>query len=124
MSSFFLIERHRITGSSITVDDVRESARAAQDPTVTVGVESSPPLTNSPAEEPQVLSFAELKELIEQGKTDQIPNNRVIPNDLSVHTPYALLVAVTEGHDPTERGSKHVYSSAQEETLGSMNYGE
>lgn len=34
--------------------------------------------------EPRTLSFAELKELIEQGKTDQIPNNRVIPNDLSV----------------------------------------
>ena len=34
--------------------------------------------------EPRALSFAEIKELIEQGKTDQIPNNRVIPDELSV----------------------------------------
>jgi hypothetical protein len=33
---------------------------------------------------PRTLSLAELKELIEQGKTDQIPNNKIIPNDLSV----------------------------------------
>lgn len=37
-------------------------------------------------EEPRVLTFTELKELIEQGKTDQIPNNRVIPNVLSVRS--------------------------------------
>ncbi|KAI0088308.1 hypothetical protein BDY19DRAFT_994216 [Irpex rosettiformis] len=40
-----------------------------------------------PDNEPRTLSFAELKELIEQGKTDQIPNNRVIPNELSTELP-------------------------------------
>jgi hypothetical protein len=34
--------------------------------------------------EPRVLTFTELKDLIEQGKTDQIPNNRVIPVGLNV----------------------------------------
>ncbi|KAI0795555.1 hypothetical protein C8Q75DRAFT_456411 [Abortiporus biennis] len=47
--------------------------------------------TGSPEEpatkEPRTLTFAELKELIEQGKTDQIPNNRVIPNDLNPANP-------------------------------------
>jgi len=33
-------------------------------------------------EEVRTLTFAELKTLIEQGKTDGIPNNKVIPNVL------------------------------------------
>ena len=49
--------------------------------------------TNRPAEqggeqaareEAPALSFAELKALIEQGKTDGIPNNKFIPNTLNV----------------------------------------
>ena len=35
-------------------------------------------------EEAHILTFAELKALIEQGKTDGIPNNKLIPNILSV----------------------------------------
>lgn len=35
-------------------------------------------------EEVPTLSFAELKALIEQGKTDGIPNNKFIPNTLNV----------------------------------------
>ena len=35
-------------------------------------------------EEAHILTFAELKALIEQGKTDGIPNNRLIPNILNV----------------------------------------
>ncbi|OJT11859.1 hypothetical protein TRAPUB_11578 [Trametes pubescens] len=31
-----------------------------------------------------MLSFAQLKALIEQGRTDEIPNNKTIPNVLSV----------------------------------------
>lgn len=42
-----------------------------------------PPASPEP-EEPRVLSFAELKELIESGRVDQIPNNKVIPEKLSV----------------------------------------
>ena len=35
-------------------------------------------------EEARTLTFAELKALIDQGKTDGIPNNKVIPNVLNV----------------------------------------
>lgn len=35
-------------------------------------------------EETGTLTFTELKALIEQGKTDGIPNNKVIPNNLNV----------------------------------------
>ena len=34
--------------------------------------------------EPRHLSFAELKTLIEQGRTDEIPNNKQIPDKLNV----------------------------------------
>jgi hypothetical protein len=33
---------------------------------------------------PEVLTFAQLKELIEQGRTDEIPNNKHIPDVISV----------------------------------------
>ena len=35
-------------------------------------------------QEPPTLTFAQLKELIEQGRTDEIPNNKKIPDILSV----------------------------------------
>ncbi|KAH7910540.1 hypothetical protein BJ138DRAFT_1152657 [Hygrophoropsis aurantiaca] len=37
--------------------------------------------------ENRVLTFAELKTLIEQGKTDDIPNNRIIPDSLNTAPP-------------------------------------
>ncbi len=40
--------------------------------------------------EHHILSFAELKTLIEQGKTDGIPHNRVIPDELNVCGPQAI----------------------------------
>lgn len=41
-------------------------------------------------EEPRVLTFTELKELIETGRLDQIPNNKVIPDALNVNCQYLL----------------------------------
>jgi len=40
-------------------------------------------------DESRTLTFAELKELIEQGKTDQIPNNRQIPEVINDAPPSA-----------------------------------
>jgi hypothetical protein len=36
------------------------------------------------AEAPKALTFAELQTLIEQGKTDEIPNNKHIPDAINV----------------------------------------
>ena len=42
-------------------------------------------VVNSPAtDEIRVLTFAELKELIESGNVDKIPNNKIIPETLNV----------------------------------------
>lgn len=79
---------HRITGQSLTADEVRVTpdpestgSSSADEGNVQDPSTAAPNLFPS---EPRALSLAELKELIEQGKTDQIPNNRVIPDILSV----------------------------------------
>ncbi|KAH9941527.1 hypothetical protein B0H21DRAFT_824361 [Amylocystis lapponica] len=85
---------NRITGHSLSIDAVRRS-RPVRDSSVpavsrtTPTTSTSPPALHATDEggEPRTLSFAELKELIEQGKTDQIPNNRTIPNELNQKTP-------------------------------------
>lgn len=83
----------RIAGTSIDLDEARTAAENVADPPdVTRSVaEPSPRTADASDEEPRMLSLAELTELIEQGKTDEIPNNRKIPNDLSVCTPLSSL---------------------------------
>ncbi|KAI0672492.1 hypothetical protein C8Q78DRAFT_1027574 [Trametes maxima] len=71
---------NRMTGSSIAIEDAR---RARQSGSALLSHASEPPLS-SPSEESQMLSFAQLKALIEQGRTDEIPNNKIVPNVLSV----------------------------------------
>jgi hypothetical protein len=76
-----------ISGQSINIEDVQDHVLAGHGTKAasTIPLESNAnSVTEMAAEEPRVLSFAELKELIEQGKTDQIPNNRIIPDELSV----------------------------------------
>ena len=55
-------------------------------------------LSVTSSEEPATLTFAQLKELIEQGKTDQIPNNRTIPNELHVGSSLPLLPSQYAGN--------------------------
>ena len=96
----FLLTACRMTGSSLTPEDVRaQNARQVDGSTSTASLnERLQPSTaqtshleqressasSASSSEPRPLSFAEIKELIEQGRTDQIPNNRVIPDELSV----------------------------------------
>ncbi|KAH9915755.1 uncharacterized protein B0H18DRAFT_885533 [Fomitopsis serialis] len=86
---------NRAAGSSITVDDVVQRERQRR-PTTNVVNGNAPPTdlaaepsqqSLAPEDEPRTLSFAELKALIEQGKTDQIPNNRQIPDELNQAPP-------------------------------------
>ena len=78
--------RSRISGSSLAPDEII-AYRLAQD----AQGETSPasPIQDSTTEtetddSTRVLSFAELKELIESGRVDKIPNNKHIPNKLNV----------------------------------------
>ncbi|KAF5348025.1 hypothetical protein D9758_010037 [Tetrapyrgos nigripes] len=44
---------------------------------------SDPAVANTTSDEPDVLTFAQLKALIESGNIDQIPNNKKIPDNLN-----------------------------------------
>jgi hypothetical protein len=66
-----------------------------------LAIPPSPPITRDPSTlskkeeidaEPHILTFAEIKELIETGRLDQIPNNKTIPNALNVRPllPFSL----------------------------------
>ncbi|GBE83615.1 hypothetical protein SCP_0506700 [Sparassis crispa] len=84
---------NRITGYSIAVDNARTRWEqiaqlglhppAIADPSAMTHGQSN--MDNNG--ETRTLTFVELKELIEQGKTDQIPNNRSIPNELNSAMP-------------------------------------
>ena len=72
-----------ITGSKLSVDDVRDYERSRRNREVGAGTDESA----KSADETRILTFAELQELIETGKVDQIPNNKTIPDALNVAPP-------------------------------------
>ncbi|PCH37547.1 hypothetical protein WOLCODRAFT_128568 [Wolfiporia cocos MD-104 SS10] len=88
---------NRKYGYSISLEDARARQCAsalelsAEESQPTPSLSSIPP---APPEEPRTLTFAELKVLIEQGKTDQIPNNRIIPNELNKSPPSTSAASV------------------------------
>ena len=63
------------------MDEAREYEHSRQAP-ATSQASSEPSLSNEG--ETRILTFTELKELIESGKMDQIPNNKVISEALNV----------------------------------------
>jgi hypothetical protein len=71
---------NRITGNSLTI----EEARQAESGNLDRALYSRSPDAQGHTEEAPVLSFAQLKELIESEKIDQIPNNKLIPTGLNV----------------------------------------
>jgi hypothetical protein len=80
---------YRITGHSITVEDTRlyeESKVVPPSNTYPPSIPATLPTTPEAHgdDEQPTLTFAQLKELIESGKTDQIPNNKHIPDILNV----------------------------------------
>ncbi|KAI9060835.1 hypothetical protein FKP32DRAFT_1020638 [Trametes sanguinea] len=83
---------NRRTGSSLTLEDARRARQhGGHEPAAPHAQAATASTANAPSsereEEPPMLSFAQLKALIEQGRTDEIPNNKVIPNVLSPEAP-------------------------------------
>ena len=76
----------RITGNSITIDEARDYERGDE------GQPSASASNSAADDETRVLTFAELKELIESGKVDQIPNNKVIPEKINVRMPLHCII--------------------------------
>ncbi|KAI0039121.1 hypothetical protein FA95DRAFT_1504616 [Auriscalpium vulgare] len=81
---------NQLTGSSITEEEAEAAEgtrRTHADSTSPVSLSNTTDLSGTPNEESRTLSFAELQLLIEQGKTDQIPNNKHIPEELNEAPP-------------------------------------
>ena len=85
----------RITGNSITLEDASSFESSSR----LVGDSSSTEQPQEAIDEIHTLSFSELRALIEQGKTDGIPNNRLIPNILNVSS-------IPRSHHLYQPGSK------------------
>ena len=67
------------------MDEARDYELSLSPSTITTTVDGTQP-EDSPAaaDENRVLTFAELKEFIESGNVDKIPNNKIIPEALNV----------------------------------------
>ncbi|KAJ6464153.1 hypothetical protein C8R47DRAFT_73547 [Mycena vitilis] len=81
---------NRVTGNTITMDEAREfeQAQKAHSHAGDASLSAAVPLHDTAAStEPVVLSFAQLQALIEAGKADQIPNNKIIPDELNDAAP-------------------------------------
>jgi hypothetical protein len=80
-----------------------------------------PPAPVTP-EIPKTLTFAELQALIEQGKTDEIPNNKHIPDAINVvYISYAILgenVIFTFTTRTTGDSSQSIDCPTAQKTLG------
>jgi len=82
---------NRVTGQNLTAEDVRSHQDRTDPQNLT---ETAPSSSSRQDRENRPLTFAELKTLIEEGKTDSIPNNKVIPatlNDAPPSTSIALM---------------------------------
>jgi len=76
---------NRVTGQALTAEDVRPRQGTADPHNVTEAMNLPRSSSNCQDRETRSLTFAELKTLIELGKTDDVPNNKVIPDVLNVN---------------------------------------
>ncbi|KZP20468.1 hypothetical protein FIBSPDRAFT_932175 [Athelia psychrophila] len=70
---------NRVTSNSLAVEDI-PTTEPSPDMGSSVSEHVAPASTG---EESHTLTFSELKDLIEQGKTDDIPNNKIIPEAIN-----------------------------------------
>lgn len=108
-----------VTGHAITMDEARELEQAQRLTSPDASNSASAPAASSDDAEPVVLSFAQLQALIEAGKADQIPNNKIIPDELNVRA-CPCLVSHYLHFTYIGRGTKHVYCAGAEEALGGL----
>ncbi|KAG2130120.1 hypothetical protein BD769DRAFT_1334695, partial [Suillus cothurnatus] len=85
---------NRMAGQNLTIEDVRSHQNTVNSQNITVTTDLSPLSSNSGTGEARLLTFAELTMLIKQGKTDDIPNNKFIPETLNDAPPSASIALV------------------------------
>ncbi|KIK44742.1 hypothetical protein CY34DRAFT_603956 [Suillus luteus UH-Slu-Lm8-n1] len=85
---------NRVAGQNLTVEDVRSHQNTVDSQNPIGALDLSPPSANPGDSEARLLTFAELTLLIQQGKTDNIPNNKVIPETLNDAPPSTSIALV------------------------------
>ncbi|KAG7442865.1 uncharacterized protein BT62DRAFT_954313 [Guyanagaster necrorhizus] len=100
---------NRLTGSSITVADVL--AYKEQSASASESVPPSNSAANDSKEQPNVLTFAQLQELIESGRLDEIPNNKTISGELNSAPPSQSAVSVRRKPWETSNDSSNIMES-------------
>ncbi|KAG1835460.1 hypothetical protein EV424DRAFT_1308339, partial [Suillus variegatus] len=85
---------NRVAGQHLTVEDVRSHQNTMDIQNLTVTMDLSASSSDSGDGETRMLTFAELTMLIQQGKTDNIPNNKVIPETLNDAPPSTSIALV------------------------------
>ncbi|KIJ16286.1 hypothetical protein PAXINDRAFT_75482 [Paxillus involutus ATCC 200175] len=78
---------NRATGHNINLEDLQARYTADLDRSPPRGNQYTQASSETQHEEAPNLTFTELKSLIEQGKTENIPNNKVIPDTLNDAAP-------------------------------------
>lgn len=91
---------NRLSGLDLTAEDVRSHQDLVHPQNFTETMNLPPSPSNHQDHDTRPLTFAELKTLIEQGKTDNIPNNKVILDTLNVslshdHTYMVIMLSRT-----------------------------
>ena len=107
-----------ITGCTISADDAREYETSHRNLPLT-STETDTRMPAPPTDEQRVLTFAELQELIETGRVDQIPNNKAVPDALNVSFPvFFFFLVVANVTRAAGCCPKRVYYASTKETLG------
>ncbi|KAG5644015.1 hypothetical protein DXG03_009230 [Asterophora parasitica] len=84
---------NRVTGNNISMEEAREYELSLTGTHQDASSAQSSTEPKDSADETRVLTFAELQELIEWGRVDQIPNNKVIPERLNDAPPSESIAA-------------------------------
>ncbi|KIK96181.1 hypothetical protein PAXRUDRAFT_826232 [Paxillus rubicundulus Ve08.2h10] len=78
---------NRATGHNLNLEDLQAHYTADLDRSLPRGNQYTRASSETQHGEAPNLTFAELKSMIEQGKTDNIPNNKIIPDTLNDAAP-------------------------------------
>ncbi|KAF9260753.1 hypothetical protein L218DRAFT_1079216 [Marasmius fiardii PR-910] len=85
---------NRISSGSLTIEEVKGyeetlslTEEGAESSRETVQAENPSSSSSTQTEATEALTLAQIKELIETGRTDELPNNKIIPGGLNEATP-------------------------------------
>ncbi|KIK68310.1 hypothetical protein GYMLUDRAFT_68180 [Collybiopsis luxurians FD-317 M1] len=102
-----------MTGHTLSVEEVQAHEHNSAPKTSSDYPTDSTSGASATAESDNVLSFAQIKALIEAGKTDEVPNNKTIPSELNSIS--SSSTSSSSSKRPTAKGRVIIVSSDEED---------